>query len=269
LSTKMWPRSTRTFEHNSNNHNKSNNSNNYKSTVTIISIITIIKIIPARRATPCDAEVQVRQAAQPSVRRRQGRRGSGTAGRPAGRATPPGPTRCRGRGYCACGGEGRRLSCGRGRGSGERGGLLAAERRDGRGEAEGIPSLPGTEPICISPPPASRPPSVTPPVCRQGAIPELKPLELGEGREGPCEARGALWADADIPAGGAWGKLRSGQAWPLGASLAGKPCIERCKETPEAAPQRHRPPSADIQRGAGSLVTASPAHALRFAVRLH
>ncbi len=42
-----------------------------------------------------------------------------------------------------------------------------------------------------------------------GAIPELKPLELGEGREGPGEARGALWADAVIPAGGAWGKQRS------------------------------------------------------------
>ncbi len=85
-------------------------------------------------------------------------------------------------------------------------------------------------------------------------MPELKPLKLVEGREGPGEARGALWTDAVIPAGGAWGKQRSGQAWPLGASLAGKPCRERCKETPEAAPQRHQPASADIHRGAGSLV---------------
>ncbi len=90
---------------------------------------------------------------------------------------------------------------------------------------------------------------------------------------GPCKARGALRADAVIPAGGACGKPRSSQAWPLGSSLAGKPviapCRKRSKETPEAAPQRHRPASADIHGGAGGLVTASPAHALRFAVRLH
>ncbi len=59
----------------SNNHKNGNNVNNYKSTV--ISIITRIKIIPARRATPGKAEVQVRQAAQPSERLRQGRRCSG------------------------------------------------------------------------------------------------------------------------------------------------------------------------------------------------
>ncbi len=88
--------------------------------------------------------------------------------------------------------------------------------------------------------PASHPPSHLP-ACRQGGIPELKPLELGEGREGASEARGSLWDDAVIPAGGAWGKLRSGQAWPLGAALAGQPCRERSKETPDAAHQRHRP----------------------------
>jgi hypothetical protein len=137
---------------------------------------------------------------------------------------------------------GRGAGChgGRGRGSGERSCLLVAERRVGRVDAESIPS-----------------------------VPELKPLELGEGSEGPGEARGALWADAVIPAGGAWGKPRSGQAWPLGASLAGKPCRERSKETPEAALQRHRPASADIHWGACCPVTALPAHALRFAVRLH
>jgi hypothetical protein len=62
---------------------------------------------------------------------------------------------------------------------------------------------------------------------------ELKPLELGEGREGPGAARGALWGDAVILAGGAWGKPRSGQAWPLGASLAGKPCREQSKRRPK------------------------------------
>jgi hypothetical protein len=56
----------------------------------------------------------------------------------------------------------------------------------------------------------------------------------------------------------------SGQVWPLGASLAGKPCRERGKETPKAAPQRHRPASADIHRGACCTVTSLPAHALRF-----
>jgi hypothetical protein len=84
-----------------------------------------------------------------------------------------------------------------------------------------IPSLPGTEPIHSSPPPGLPSTKRPPPACRQGAIPELKPQELGEGREGPGEARGALLADAVIPAGGAWGKPRSGQEWPLGASLAG------------------------------------------------
>ncbi len=101
----------------------------------------------------------------------------------------------------------------RGRGSGERGGLLAAERRDGRGEAENIPSLPGTEPIRISPPPGPPSTKCHPPSCRQGAIPELKPLKLGEGREGPGEALGALWADAIIPAeghGGSRGVVRRG-----------------------------------------------------------
>ncbi len=110
-STSVHPnvtRSTRTFEHNANNHNNSNFVNNYKKHNNHNNHITII---PARRATPCrDTEVQVRQAAQPSERRRQGRRDSGTAGRLAERGTPPGPSHCRGRGCCACGGEGRWLS---------------------------------------------------------------------------------------------------------------------------------------------------------------
>ena len=53
---------------------------------------------------------------------------------------------------------------------------------------------------------------------------------------GPGEARGALRADAVIPAGGAWEKQKSGQTWPLGrlgASLAGKPCRERSKRRPK------------------------------------
>ncbi len=181
-------------------------------------MVTIIKILPARLATPCDAEVQVRQAAQPRERRRQGRRATG------------------GEGVAHAAGRGAGCHRGRGRGSGERGGLRAAERRDARGEAERISSLPGTEPIRIPPPPGLQSTKRHPSACRQGDVPELKPLGLGEGREEPCEARGALRADAVIPAGGAWGKPRSGQAWPLGASLAGKPCRERSKETPEAAP---------------------------------
>jgi hypothetical protein len=204
--------------------------NHYKS--TIISIITIIKIIPARCATPCDTKVQVRQAAQPSERRRQGRRGSGTAGRPAARATPPGLTHCGGQGCCACGGEGRLLSQVAG---------AWGKRRSAGGREEGwtwrsreypLPPWHRAHPHFPSAwhPAHQAPP---PPACSQGAIPELKPLGLGEGREGPCEARGALWADAVIPAGGAWGKPRSGQAWPLGASLAGKSYRERCKETPK------------------------------------
>ncbi len=88
--------------------------------------------------------------------------------------------------------------------------------------------------IRISPPPGLPSTKRHPPACRQGAVPELKPLELGEGREEPGEARGALWADAVIPAGGAWGKPRSGQAWQLGASLAGKPCSRQSSQRPLA-----------------------------------
>jgi hypothetical protein len=128
--------------------------------------------MPALHETPCDAEVQVRQAAQPSERRRQGRRCSGTAGRPAARATPPGPTRCRGRGCCACGGEGRQLS--QWAGAGEWG-----KRRSARGKAQGwtwrsreysLPPWHRAHPHF----PSSLPPvhqGVTkrhPPACRQG-----------------------------------------------------------------------------------------------------
>jgi hypothetical protein len=130
---------------------------------TIISIISIIKIIPARRATPCDTKVQVLQAAQPRERRRQGRRAAGAEG------------------VAPAAGRGAGCHSWRGWGSGERGSLRAAERRDGRGEAESISSLPGTEPIRIPPPPGLQSTKRgTPHACRQGAIPELKPLELGE-----------------------------------------------------------------------------------------
>jgi hypothetical protein len=172
------------------------------------------------------------------------RRGSGTTGRPAEQETPPGPTQFRygkppsrasdtaradalpgprvlrlRRGAAPAviagggGGLGKEAVC-----WSQSGGMDVAKRS--------TPSLPGTEPIRISPPPCLPSTKRHPPACRQGSIPELKPLELqfGEGREGPGEARGALWADAVIPAGGTWGKPRSGQAWPLGASLAGKPC---------------------------------------------
>ncbi len=70
--------------------------------------------------------VQVRQAAQQRKRHHQGRR--------AARAESVAPESGRGAG----------CHSGRGRGVGERGCLLASERRDEHGEAESIPSLPGT-----------------------------------------------------------------------------------------------------------------------------
>ncbi len=151
-------RSTRTFENNSNNHNNSNNVNNYKST-----IIKIIKLIPARRATPCDAEVQVRQAAQPSERRaradaiqvlqaaqprerrRQGRRAAGTEG--------VAPASGRGAG-CHSGqgrGVGKEAVCWR-----QSGGMDVAKRRV-------FPPSLAPSPSAFPLRQASRPPSATPP----------------------------------------------------------------------------------------------------------
>ncbi len=142
---------------------------------------------PSRASDAARADaLQVQQAAQPRERHRQGRRAAGAEG------------------VAPVAGRGAGCHSGRGRGIGERGGLLAAELRDGRGEAE--PSLPGTEPIGISPPHGLLSTKHLPRTNDQGAVPELKPLELGEGRDGPCEARGALWAHTVIPVGGAWGK---------------------------------------------------------------
>ncbi len=53
-----------------------------------------------------------------------------------------------------------------------------------------------------------------PPWDHETAIQKIKTLELGEGREGPGEARGALRPDVVTPAGGAWGWHRRGRAWP-------------------------------------------------------
>ncbi len=116
--------------------------------------------MPACLATSCDAEVQVQQAAQPRERRRQGWRGSGTTGRQLRERRRQLRERHR-QGRRAAGAEGVAPAAGRGagchrglgRGSGERGGLRAAERRDGRGKEVSISSLPGTEPIRIPPPP--------------------------------------------------------------------------------------------------------------------
>ncbi len=68
-------------------------------------------------ATRADA-LQLRQAAQPRERHRQGRRAAGAEG------------------VAPASGRGAGCHSGRGRGIGERGGLLAADLRDGRGEAE-------------------------------------------------------------------------------------------------------------------------------------
>ncbi len=62
----------------------------------------------------------------------------------------------------------------------------------------------------------------------EGKAPIIVPLSKKDGTRATtpitCSwwslACGALWADAVIPAGGAWGKPRSGQAWPLGAFVA-------------------------------------------------
>jgi hypothetical protein len=113
------------------------------------------------------------------------------------------------KGVAPAAGRGGGCHRGLGWGSGERGGLRAAQRKDGRGEAESISSLPGTEPIRIPPPPGLPSTKRHPPACRQGAVPELKLLELVEGRQGPSDSRFALRADAVIPAGGAWGS----QVW--------------------------------------------------------
>ncbi len=103
---------------------------------------------PPSRASdaPRADAVQVRQAAQQREGFRQGRRAAGSEG------------------VAPAAGRGAGCHSGRGRGSGERCCLRAAERRDGHSEAESIPSLPGTEPIRQ----AFRPPSAFPPHAARG-----------------------------------------------------------------------------------------------------
>jgi hypothetical protein len=209
----MWPRSTRTFEHNSNNHNNSNNVNNYKKHNSLNNHNN-----QNNTCLQCD-----------TLRRR----GSGSTGRPAERATPPGPTWFRygrppsrasdtARADALQGPRVLRLRRGGapavivgGRGSGERSGLLAAEQRDGRGEVESIPSLPGTEPIGISPPPCL--PSTKrqpPPHAARGPYLSSSHWRLVRVARGP--ARLVVLMPLFLR-DGAWGKPRSGQAWQLGA----------------------------------------------------
>jgi hypothetical protein len=90
------------------------------------------------------------------------------------------------------------------------------------------PSLPGTEPIRISPLPCLPSTKRYPPACRQGAIPELNPLGLGEGHEGPGEARGALWANGPMPLL-CWRGVGEAEEWSGVAAwrVAGKPCREQ------------------------------------------
>ncbi len=127
-------------------------------------------------------------------------RGSATTGSPAEQETPPGPTQFRygkppsrandtARADALPGPRVLRLRWGLApaviAGGGWGLGKEAVCWRQSRGMDVvkwSIHSLPGTKPIRISPPPGLPSTKRHPHACRQGSIPELKPLELGEGR---------------------------------------------------------------------------------------
>jgi hypothetical protein len=185
------------------------------------------------------------------------RLGSGTTGRPAERATPPRLTRFR---YCrppSCASDAARAYALRGprvlrlllggapaviAGGGGGVGKEAVYWRQSGGmdmaKQRVFPPSLAPSPSAFPLRPASRPPSAATPACRQGPIPEIKPLGLGEGREGPGEARGALCADAVIPAGGAWGKPRSGQA--DSGVAAGRWQASHIESDAKRRPKQHR-----------------------------